>query len=673
MPTSTLKLTNSVSCVPLIGPTYQKKLEKLGIFTVEDLLHHYPFRYDDYSIISPINQVQVGEELTIQGKVESIVNSYTKNGKQIIKAVISDGTGKITTSWFNQAYLLTSFTKDELYRFSGKIAFFGREKTLVSPVFEKAIQGIHTGRLVPVYPETYGVSSKWLRSRIAAALKIVGDQLSETLPTNIVRELDLLGENQAIFQIHFPDNVNAIYLAKKRLAFDELLLLQLAGISRRQQWQKLQLEAPLMVNRESVNAFISRLPYKLTVSQHKVIKEILAGLDNKTPMNRLLQGDVGSGKTVVAAIAALVTHDNHQQTLIMAPTEILARQHYQTFTELFLNTNVSISLIAQGHKDINLEADIIIGTHALLYQTFTDRKIGLIVIDEQHRFGVEQREIIAKKGRAVNLLTMTATPIPRTIALAAFGDLDISTIDELPPGRQVAKAWLVPNAKRQDAYRWIKKRIIDDGDQVFIVCPYIDESENNVTVKAATKEFDRLRNTVFPDLKLALLHGRLKSVAKQNILQSFRAGEYHILVATPVVEVGIDIPNATIIIVETAENFGLAELHQLRGRVGRGTKPGYCLLFTDSTSPEVVSRLKLLETLTQGNRLAEADLQLRGPGDIFGLRQHGYPKLKIADYSDLALIESAKKTANDLFSQKTITQALQEQLKKVTIQTDILN
>jgi len=432
---------------------------------------------------------------------------------------------------------------------------------------------------------------------------------------------------------------------------------------RKKAWEKNVIKKPWQSFTEKVNELIKTLPFELTNAQKRSVNEILNDLSSQKPMNRLLEGEVGSGKTVVGAIAMYVAFLNGFQSAFMAPTEILANQHYETIKKLLEPLGVKVSLQTGSIKNYELrikkkdhdsgfrihDSSVIVGTHALVYKKIKFAKLGLVIIDEQQRFGVEQRTTIKEKGQNVHLLTMTATPIPRTVALTMYGDLDLSVLDEMPIGRKLVKTWLVPPEKRNGAYTWIEKQILKNKDQVFIVCPFIEESETMLTVKAATKEFERLQKEVFPNLKLGLLHGKIKSDEKNKILKDFRGQKIDILVSTPVVEVGIDIPNATIMLIEEADRFGLAQLHQLRGRVGRSDKQSYCLLFTSSKNETTIERLKALETIYSGAQLAELDLKLRGPGQIYGTSQHGRQVLKVASFSDFALIDKTKKEAEKIF------------------------
>lgn len=630
---------------------YARRLEKLGITKLEDFLFHIPFRYDNFSLISKIGQLQAGEIVTIKGKVEEIHNQYTRRWKTLQRAVIKDETGEIDVLWFNQPFLTRAIHKDDLISISGKVDFDRNKLIMISPDYEIILgnQTIHTGRLVPVYPETRGVSSKWLRRQVYKLLE-EKKQLKEFLPEDLIRQNSLMSLDDAIEKIHFPDNLEQAEKAKQRLAFDELFEIQLSSLIRKKAWQKDKIKNPWKRFDNQIKIFIEKLPYELTDAQKKAVEEIIKDLTSEKTMNRLLEGEVGSGKTVVAVIAMYLTYLNGYQSAFMAPTEILANQHHKTISQLLKPFRIKVEL-ATGYKKASDDFDVIIGTHALIYSKVKFKKLGLLTIDEQQRFGVEQRTTIREKGKNTHLLTMTATPIPRTVALTMYGDLDLSILNQMPKGRKLVRTWLVPPEKRNGAYNWIKKQILGNNDQVFIICPFIEESETMVTVKAAIKEFERLKNEVFPDLKLGLLHGKIKSKEKEKILKAFRDKKIDILVSTPVVEVGIDIPNATIMLIEEADRFGLAQLHQMRGRVGRSDKQSYCLLFTSSKNEMTIKRLKAMETLYSGAELAELDLKLRGPGQIYGTAQHGVPNLKVASFSDFTLIEKTKKEAEKVFNQ----------------------
>ena len=686
---------------------YASRLEKLEIATYMDFLFHLPSRYEDYSIVSKIGQIQPGETVTIQGQVLDIKTNYMRGSRirTMQKATVVDGTGSIELTWFNQPFLTKTILPNSLIAASGRANTFGKSNklTLQAPEYEVLSfdgNGIHTGRLIPVYPETAGVSSKWLRRQIHTILTEYGDSIQEYLPEDMIRKYGFMSFPEAMREIHYPKNFDTAQKARERLAFDELFLMQLKSNKRRADWKEKQKGLPFAIKKydKEINSCVNSLPFTLTDAQQEAVANIFEDLEKDKPMNRLLQGDVGSGKTIVAAISMYAAYLNGYQSVLMAPTEILANQHFTGIARLLEPLGVIVNLVTGSNKTysstevkrrgeaknakgylpagrqgrqartINTEFDILIGTHAVLSEKITFKNLGLVCIDEQQRFGVEQRGTIRQKGKNPHLLTMTATPIPRTVALTMYGDLDLSYLNEMPHGRKRVKTWLVPPEKREGAYNWIHKQVTETDSQVFIVCPFIEPSESMTTVKAVAQEYERLNKEVYPDLRLGLLHGKLKAKEKDAVLQKFRDKEYDILVATPVVEVGIDIPNATVIMIEAAERFGLAQLHQLRGRVGRGDKQSYCLLFTESKSDQTNVRLQALETVYSGAELSELDLKLRGHGNLFGTAQHGVPKLKAASFSDTVLIQKAKHAADEVFPHlgeyKTLEEKLQHSLNE---------
>jgi ATP-dependent DNA helicase RecG len=660
-----LKLSDNLSDLPKVGPFLTRKFEKLGVKTIENLFYHIPSHYIDYSQIKKISELHPGETVTIHAKIISLKNIYSKRGLKMQIGSVEDLSeapgnqrGKITVIWFNQPFLIKTLYPGKLVSLSGKVGFFNRKLCLTSPDYEilsdEKTHTLHTGRLVPIYPETAGLSSKWIRRTILNAYNLVSPNLEDFLPKDVLKKYQLEGLKEAFEYVHFPKNLADVETGKKRLAFNELLNLQLKSGIRRINWQKSKTPSKLKIDRKRIDLFIRSLPFKLTASQKTAIDEILKDMGREIPMNRLLEGDVGSGKTVVAATATFAAFLNGYQTVIMAPTQILATQHYETLKKLLSPFNIRISLITSNIKKSDLgRNDIFVGTHALLQKSIIFDNVALVVIDEQHRFGVEQRALLAKKsavstGRqgTPHVLTMTATPIPRTVALTTYGDLDLSILTEMPKGRTKVTTWVVPEEKREGAYEWIKSQVSNHKSQVFIVCPLIEDSESETLadVKSVTSEFKNLQS-IFSNFRLGLLHGRLKSREKEKILNDFRERKTDILVTTPVVEVGIDIPNATIIVIEAAERFGLAQLHQLRGRVGRGVKKSYCLLFSNI---KYSRRLKAMEKSHSGFELAELDLKLRGPGEIFGTAQSGFPELKVASWGNYELIKNAKDVAEDI-------------------------
>ncbi len=660
-----MDLTKPISSIPGIGFSYERKLNKLNIYSVSDLLYHPPNRYIDYSLTSTIDKVQEGEVVTLKGEIVKIQNNYIRGRRLTIqKAVLKDQTGSINITWFNQPYLVKQLL-GQVINVSGKVTRFGKSLVLESPEYELVInnQSIHTGRLVAVYPETSGLSSKWLRRKIASVLETI-TEIPDPLPSYICNQSQLLDLPSALHNLHQPKNKMDSYKARRRLAFDELFYIQLINQLRKKEWKKEKVGYKLEVNKyfQRISNFVKNLPFELTSAQKKTAKEIFADLEKQSPMNRLLEGDVGSGKTVVAAIITYLTFLNGFRTLFMSPTEILSEQHYKTFSRFLTPMGIKIGLQTRSTK-INDDANVIIGTHALLFNKIPYKKVALVIIDEQHRFGVEQRALLRKQKIKPHLLTMTATPIPRTIALTLYGELDLSTINQMPKGRKIVKTYAVGPEKYAAAFNWIRKKINKNrSEQAYIIYPLIEESEILKEVKAATVEFERLKKEAFPDLRLGLLHGKMSSSEKNQVINAFRNGTIDVLVSTSVVEVGMDIPNAVVMVIEGADRFGLAQLHQLRGRVGRSDKQSYCLLFSDKET----RRLKAMETTFLGIKLAEIDLKIRGSGEIYGIKQHGRVDLKFADFSDIELIEESRRQTQDLLT-KDETLSQYPKLKKLIL------
>ena len=665
-----IKLSDPVDSLAGVGPRYSKYLKKLDINTIEDLLYHFPHRHIDYSLVSPINQVQAGETVTIRGEITQFSGRYLSQGRSLQRAVVSDKTGSIIVTWFNQPYLSRVLKKGTTVNLSGKIKTFAGQLSLTSPEWEiSTTSSLHTGRLVSLYPLTTGLSSKWLRRQVKKALEATQGQISEFLPRFLLTQENLLNEYEAIKKIHFPENKFALKKAKERLAFDEIFLPQLAAALRKKAWKKEKTAFPLLLPAAKLDTFTKNLSFSLTQAQKKAVKEILADMKKTTPMNRLLEGDVGSGKTVVAAVAALAAIANKKKVFLMAPTQILAQQHYQTFLSLFPK-GTKIKLVVSGQNNFSSNGEIFIGTHALLYQKRLPDDLALVIIDEQHRFGVRQRAQLIKKTPRPHLLTMTATPIPRTVALTLYGDLDFSFLDEMPPGRKKIITRLFLPQERSQAYQFLIQKIKKTACQAYIVCPLIEESdkEHFKNIRAAKSEYETLKKE-FPKLRFALLHGRLKGEEKEKIMKKFQKGKIDVLVTTPVVEVGMDVKNATLILIEGAERFGLAQLHQLRGRVGRGEKQSYCLLLPSrETEKSALKRLAFCQKEDNGLKLAEIDLRQRGPGEIYGLAQHGFLKMKLAQLTDYQLIKRARQAAEKLAPQINKFPSLKKRLKKYTIE-----
>jgi len=696
-----------------IGPITQRRLKKLGVKTSQDLLYHFPHRYEDFSNLLPISEIRINEICTIQGKIKKIQASRTWKRKIFItEALIEDDSGTAKATWFNYPYLAKFLKEGDFIFLSGKAVFDKNGFYLSNPSYEKAeplpddqnstFDLTHTGRLIAVYPETEGLSSRWLRSTIRRILEYLENKIPETLPEKIIKENNFPEINKALWQIHFPESLELAKEAKKRFSFEELFFIELFVLRERLKLAK-EKAVSISLNLATVQKFVGSLPFKLTDDQRKSAWQILKDLEKPRPMNRLLQGDVGSGKTVVAAIAALNVVKAGYQAAFMAPTEILAKQHFQTVFNALKNFNLNVGLLTGKEdkfyskklknnfieasrkkileKTLKGELDILIGTHALIQDKVKFGKLALVVLDEQHRFGVEQRAKLCRsegQGRdcpspVPHLLSMTATPIPRTLALTVYGDLDLSLIAELPKGRKKILTKIVGSGEREKTYEFIREQV-GKGRQVFVICPRI-EGNNNVKiqnpnvksnpkpkiqkkdaflwteVKAVEEEYEKLSKKVFPDLKVGMLHGKMPGKEKERTMRNFKNKKIEILVSTSVVEVGIDVPNATVMMIEGAERFGLAQLHQFRGRVGRSEYQSYCFLLT--TSPDQLNRkrLKALVDFDSGFKLAEKDLEIRGPGDLTGARQWGIPDLTMDSLKDLALVEKTRQSAKEILQE----------------------
>ena len=638
-----------------VGKTAAAKLERLGIHTVGDLLGHYPRRYDDFSHVIPIRQMKPGN-VTFRGEVLTIAARRARGRRlQIIEAVLTDGTGTVKAVWFNQPYLVKQYPAGSQVLMAGHLEFRNNDLALRSPAIEAAEREgptRHTARIVAVYPETEGLTSKQLRNLIMPLLPMATD-LPETLPREVVREAKLMPRGQAIVEIHAPSSETNLKRAHHRLAFEELFYIIGASLVIKHE-VKSEVASQINLDVTVAQHFTKTLDFALTNAQRAAAWQILQDMTGIHPMNRLLEGDVGSGKTVVALLAASMAIASGYQVALMVPTDILARQHAAKVAPIMARMNARTALIlarqpaAEKKAALAAVADgsvnLVIGTHALLAEATQFKRLGLVVIDEQHRFGVEQRQKLkGKASQLPHLLSMTATPIPRTLALTVYGDLDISIIDELPPNRRPVGTRIVKPSDREAAYGFIDKQIMA-GRQVFVVCPLIEDSDT-LGSKSVTAELKRLGDGPFRHRRIGMVHGKLKPAERDAVMEQFVSGELDILVATSVIEVGLDIPNASVMLIEGAERFGLAALHQLRGRVGRGAHHSYCLVASDSTAPGVIERLQALERTHDGFRLAQIDLELRGPGQVYGRRQHGMLELELADLGDTKLVASVREAA----------------------------
>ncbi len=661
-----IALNASLTVLNGVGPVNAKILAKLGLHSLGDMLFFFPRRYDDYSQLKPIHKLWYGDVVTVVGTIQSVTNRKVRSGKMnIVEVIIDDGTGGLRLSWFNQPWLENRFKIGASIAVSGKVEQYLGRLVISNPEWEPVeVESLNTNRIVPVYSLTSQLTQKKLRNMIHQVVSYWAPKLTDHMPDTILKKADLVDLGTALIQAHFPDTQDQLKSARERLAFDEIFFLQMGVYRQKHDWQKASARV-YEVSDDWLNFWLKTLPFQLTGAQNQAIADIRSDLQSGIPMNRLLQGDVGSGKTVVAAIATVIINKAGAQAAIMAPTSILAEQHYRNFSSMctaleengdcLKSDQIRLLISDTSDKDKQEIRDllasgyikVLIGTHALLEDPVSFKDLQLAVIDEQHRFGVEQRAILRSKGSNPHLLVMTATPIPRSLALTVYGDLDISLMDELPPGRQEIKTHVLFARERERAYSMIRSQV-ETGHQAFIVYPLVEESEKS-DLRAATEEYERLQKEIFPKYKLGLLHGRLRPDEKDAVMLQFRKGEYQILIATTVVEVGVDIPNATVMLIEAANHFGLAQLHQLRGRVGRGDAQSFCLLIPDNDDAVENERLAAMTHTNNGFILAETDLKLRGPGDFLGTRQAGYANLRMANLTDVQMIEKARKQAQELF------------------------
>ena len=646
------KLTDPITILKGVGPTKAKQFAQLNIYTLQDLICHFPRGYEDRTQLVTIEKLEVDKPACFRAMVMNTPRTaHIRKGLDVTKVQVADRTGRLNLTFFNQKFTTDKLRYGQEYIFYGAVSgdFIGYNMT--SPVFEELdSQPVVTRRVLPIYPLTAGLSNASVLKAVQQALAIC-DPPAEILPESVRNQYGILGADRAYYAIHQPTSMAEAELAKKRLIFEEFFVFS-AGLSLMRA-ARAGKQTPVWEHTD-LSAFYARLPFTLTGAQQRAIREVAADVQKGTPMNRLVQGDVGSGKTMVAAAAAWLAVQNGKQAAMMAPTEILAEQHYQGLCKLLEPLGVRLALLTGSltpkNKKLTRQAiengavDLVIGTHALVSESTVFSDLGLVIADEQHRFGVAQRAKLSAKGRDPHLLVMSATPIPRTLALIMYGDLEVSILDELPPGRQQVDTFLVGESYRARINAFIRKQVAE-GHQCFVVCPAVEENEG-LELKAATVWADTLQQTVFPDLKVALIHGQMKGVEKEEAMVSFARQESDVLVATTVIEVGVDVPNATLMVIEDADRFGLSQLHQLRGRVGRGSAKSYCILTTHTANEATRARLKAFCATTDGFKIAEEDLKMRGPGDFFGARQSGLPVFRVANLScDLNTLKQAQEAS----------------------------
>ena len=656
-----MKFSDDIKYIKGVGEARALAFRSIGVSTVGELLRFYPRAYEDWSKILPISQCLIGENVCIKGTVMfPVKNERVRGGMLIAKATITDGDDVVAATFFNNKYIDKMLKSGEEYLFYGKITlgkFSARE--MITPMFIKSSQSVE---IKPIYPQNKNITSRIIQSAVQNALEKV-ETIPEYLPQEIIKEYNLDSLDTAIRNIHFPKNDEDLQRARDRLIFDELFILQLSLLSLKN--ENKEVKTKNVIATDYTEEFFGLLPFTPTNAQKRAVKEAIADMQNGKQMNRLLQGDVGSGKTAVAAAIVYTSSKNGMQSALMAPTEVLATQHFETFTKLFSDTGIKCELLvgstkAKEKKEIKErlkkgEIDLIIGTHAIIQEDVEFERLGLVITDEQHRFGVKQRTGLCSKGENPHVYVMSATPIPRTLALIFFGDLNVSILNELPPGRQKIDTYSVTSAKRGSMFEYIRKHL-DEGYQAYIVCPLVEESEMMQGIMSA-EEYYKKAQVPFNGYKLDLLHGKMTPKKKDEIMLKFKKGETQLLISTVVIEVGVDVPNAVIMVVENAERFGLSQLHQLRGRVGRGQAKSSCILVTDAKGDEAKARMRIMCETTDGFKIADEDLRLRGPGDFFGTRQHGLPKLKIADIlTDTKILTQTQQLAMSIMEENKLFQ-----------------